>query len=82
MQLYAKINIDSNQRKRMVLNTLHSEFWLRNSIGKTCLWKKLLYSPDKGKVGDEGIFEIVHCPFEGPAKLHHLCQPKGLVGWC
>ena len=30
----------------------------------------------------ERIFEIVHFPFEGQAKLDHLCQLNGLVGWC
>lgn len=37
---------------------------------------------NKEKIREERIFEIVHCPFEGPAKLHHLCQPNGPVGRC
>ena len=37
---------------------------------------------NKEKIREERIFEIVHCPFEGRAKLHHLCQPNGLVGRC
>ena len=36
---------------------------------------------NKEKIREERIFEIVHCPFEGRAKLHHLCQPNGLVSW-
>ena len=35
---------------------------------------------NKEKIREERIFEIVHCPFEGRAKLHHLCQPNGPVG--
>ena len=31
---------------------------------------------------EERIFEIVHCPFEGGAKLHYLCQPNGPAGRC
>ena len=37
---------------------------------------------NREKIREERIFEIVHCPFEGRAKLHHLCQPNGLVGRC
>ena len=37
---------------------------------------------NKEKIREERIFEIVHCPFEGRAKLHHLCQPNGPVSWC
>ena len=37
---------------------------------------------NKEKIRKERIFEVVHCPFEGWAKLHHLCQPNGQVGWC
>ena len=43
--------------KRIDLELLiraHHEFWLRNGIGKTCLFKK-----------EERIFEIVHSPFNG-----------------
>ena len=29
---------------------------------------------NKDKIGKERIFEIVHCPFEGRAKLHHYSQ--------
>ena len=36
----------------------------------------------KGKIRKEIIFEIINCPFEGQAKLHHFCQPNGLIGWC
>ena len=35
---------------------------------------------NKEKISEERIFEIVHCPFEGRAKLHHLCQLNGQVG--
>merc|ERR1712004_860474 len=37
---------------------------------------------NKKKIREKRIFEIIHCPFEGLAKLHHLCQPNGPVGWC
>jgi len=29
------------------------------------------------KIMEERILAIVHCPFEGRAKLRHLCQQKG-----
>ena len=35
---------------------------------------------NKEKIREERIFEIIYCPFEGRPKLHHLCQPNGLVG--
>ena len=37
---------------------------------------------NKEKIKKKRIFEILHCPFEGWAKLHHLCQPNGPVGRC
>ena len=37
---------------------------------------------NKEKIREKRIFEIVHCPFEGRAKLHHLWQPNGPVGRC
>ena len=45
--------------------------------GKNIFWTTLI-TKNKGRK----IFEILHCPFEGRANLHHLCQPNGLVGWC
>ena len=42
--------------------------------------KNIFFSMNMEKIREEGIFEIVHCPFEGRAKLHHLCQPNGLIG--
>merc|ERR1712079_310132 len=42
----------------------------------------VFYSMNKEKIREERIFEIVHCPFEGQAKMHHLCQPNGPVGRC
>ena len=49
-----------------VNGTPQREFWLRNGTGKTCLWKKnIFFSTNKDKIGEEIIFEIVHCPFEG-----------------
>ena len=44
--------------------------------------KNIFCSINKEKIREERIFEIVHCPFEGLAKVHHLCQPNGPVGWC
>ena len=44
--------------------------------------KNIFCSMNKEKIREERIFEIVHCPFEGRAKLHHLCQPNGPVGRC
>ena len=37
---------------------------------------------NKEKIRENRIFEILTCPFEGQAKLHHLCQLNGLVGRC
>ena len=34
--------------------------------------KNMFCSMNKEKIREERIFEIVHCPFEGRAKLHHL----------
>ena len=44
--------------------------------------KNIFCSMNEEKIREERIFEIVHCPFEGQAKLHHLCQPNGPVGHC
>ena len=44
--------------------------------------KNIFCSMNKEKIREKRIFEIVHCPFEGRAKLHHLCQPNGPVGLC
>ena len=44
--------------------------------------KNIFCSMNEEKTREERIFEIVHCPFEGRAKLHHLCQPNGPVGRC
>ena len=44
--------------------------------------KNIFCSMDKEKIREKIIFEIVHCPFEGPAQLHHLCQPNGPTGRC
>ena len=44
--------------------------------------KNIFCSINKEKIREERIFEIVHCPFEGRAKLQHLCQLNGLVGRC
>ena len=46
------------------------------------LEKNIFCSMNKEKIREERIFEIVHCPFEGQAKLHHLCQSNGPVGRC
>ena len=51
--------------------------WAKNVSGKN-----IFCSTIKEKIREERIFEIVHCPFEGRAKLHHLCQPNGPVGRC
>ena len=51
--------------------------WAKNVSGKN-----IFCSTIKEKIREERIFEIVHCPFEGRAKLDHLCQPNGPVGWC
>ena len=34
------------------------------------------------KIGEERIFEIVHCPFDGWAELRQYNQPKGPTGQC
>ena len=44
------------------------------------LGKNIFYSMNKEKIREEKIFEIVHCPFEGRAKVHNICQAKGPVG--
>ena len=44
--------------------------------------KNTFCSMNREKIREERIFEIVHFPFEGRAKLHHLLQPNGLVGRC
>ena len=44
--------------------------------------KNIFCSMNREKIREERIFEIVHCPFEGRAKLHHLCQQNGPVSWC
>jgi len=44
--------------------------------------KNIFFSMNKDNIREERIFEIVHCPFKGRAKLHHLCQPNGQVGQC
>ena len=44
--------------------------------------KNTFCSMHKNKISEERIFEIRHYPFEGLAKLHHLCQPNGLVSRC
>ena len=53
--------------------------WYRQNMS---LEKNVFCSMNKEKIREERIFEIVHCPFEGQAKLHHLCQPNGPVGRC
>ena len=42
--------------------------------------KNIFCSMNKEKIRKERIFEIIHCPFEGQAKLHQLCKPNGPVG--
>ena len=44
--------------------------------------KNIFCSVNAYKIRGKRIFEIVHCPFEGRAKLHHLCRTNGLVGQC
>ena len=44
--------------------------------------KNVFWSMNKEKIREERIFEMVNCPCVGRAKLHHLCQPNGPVGWC
>ena len=39
--------------------------------------KNIFCSMNEEIIMEERVFEIVHCPFEGRAKLHHLCQPNG-----
>ena len=33
--------------------------------------KNIFGSMNKDKIGEERIFEIIHCPFEGQVELHH-----------
>ena len=57
-------------------------FSLEMEYAKYVSGKNIFYSINKDKIREERIFEIVHCRFEGRAKLHHLYQPNGPVGWC
>ena len=55
------------------------------NFGFEMVWAKqvsgtnIFCSLNKDEIREERNFEIVHCPFEGQAKLHHLCQSNGLV---
>ena len=51
-------------------------------LAKHASGKNIFCSMNKEKIKEERIFEIVHCPFEGRAKLHDLCQPNGPVSRC
>ena len=42
--------------------------WAKHVSGKNMFFS-MIVDKSKGK----RIFEIVHCPFEGLARLHHLC---------
>ena len=44
--------------------------------------KNIFCSMNEEKIREERIFEILHCPLEGRAKVRHSCQPNGPVGWC
>ena len=40
--------------------------FLRNGVGKTCLWKNIFCSMNVHKSKGKRIFEVIHCPFELP----------------
>ena len=44
---------------------------LRMVLAKYVSIENIFHSTNKDKLGEERIFEIVHCPFEGWAELHH-----------
>jgi len=44
--------------------------------------KNIFCSMNKEKIRQKRISEMIHCPFEGRAKLHHLCQQNGPVSRC
>ena len=71
---------------QVILFTFHSLHTVNFSSemvwAKHVSGKNIFCSINKEKIREEKIFEIVHCPFEGRAKLHHLCQPNGPVGRC
>ena len=65
------------------LNHFHTvNFGSEMVLAKHVSGKNIFCSMNKEKIMEERIFEIVHCPFEGRAKLHHLCQLNGPVGLC
>ena len=73
------------------MNTFAGFFWMNNSTvnfgsemveAKHVSGKNIFCSMSQEKIREERIFEIVQSPFEGRAKLHHLCQPNGPVGRC
>ena len=66
--------------KNMMLHTMN--FGSEMVQVKHVSGKNIFCSMNKDKIREERIFEIVHCPFEGWAELHHFGLPDGLVGWC
>ena len=64
-------------------HTVHTVNFGSEMVKKKHVAGKNIYcSMNKEKIREESIFEIVDCPFEGQAKLHHLCQPNGPVSRC
>ena len=78
---YIKINYGFSQK--ILSDRQHTlNFCLEMGKAKNVFGKNVFCSMNKEKIIEERIFETVHCPFEGRAKLHHLCQPNGPVGRC
>ena len=51
---------------------LVQKWWRQNFVsGKNIFWSSLITKFRGGK-----NFEFPHCPFEGPADIHHIIQPK------
>ena len=64
-------------------NTNHTmNFGSKMLQAKHVSGKNIFCSMIKEKIREERIFEIIHCPFEGRAKVHHFCQLNGPVGRC
>ena len=45
-------------RSSVIISLSQREFWFRNGIGKTCLWKNMFYSTNKDKLGKKEFLKL------------------------
>ena len=64
---------------------LHTESLVKTQLMSTVHTshrKNIFCSMNEEKIREERIFEIAYCPFQGRAKVQHLCQLNGPVSQC